>query len=49
MKSAKALSAVVVTFLTALVEYLAPGLPKELIVSGGMLLTGIAVYFIPNK
>jgi len=49
MKSAKALSAVGVAFLTALVEYLAPELPKELVVSGGMFLSGIAVYFIPNK
>jgi len=49
MKSAKALAAVGVTFLTAIIEYLAPGLPKELIVAGAMFLSALAVYFIPNK
>ena len=49
MKQAKAVVAIGVTFLIALVEYLAPALPKELIVSGGVFLSGMAVYFIPNK
>ena len=49
MKSAKALAAVGVTFLIALVEFIAPGLPKELIVAGGAFVAALAVYLIPNK
>ena len=49
MKSAKALAAVGVTFLIALVEHFVPSLPKELIVSCGMFISALAVYWIPNK
>ena len=49
MKSAKALVAAAVAFAVAVVEYLAPALPKEMIVLGGVFLSGLLVYFIPNK
>ena len=49
MKSAKALVAVAVPFLVAVVKQIAPNLPTELLVLGGAFLSGVAVYFIPNK
>lgn len=49
MKSAKALVAMGVTFIVAVVGYAFPELPKELVVSGGTFLTGLGVYFVPNK
>jgi len=49
MKSAKALVAAGVAFATAIVEYLAPELPKEMVVLGGVFVSGLAVYLMPNK
>jgi len=49
MKSAKALAAVAVPFLVAIVKYAAPQLPEELLVLGSSFLLGVAVYWIPNK
>ena len=49
MKSAKAVVAAGVAFVVAVVEYLAPELPKEMLALGGVFLSGLAVYFVPNK
>jgi len=49
MKQAKALSALIVPFAVALVEYVLPELPNELVITGSALLGFLLVYFIPNK
>lgn len=49
MKSAKAIVAAGVVFAIAVVEYAAPGLPKEMVSLGGVFLSGLLVYWIPNK
>jgi len=49
MKSAKALAAVIVPFIIAVIKYVAPQIPEELLVLGSSLLLGLVVYLIPNK
>ena len=49
MKSAKAIAGAGVAFVAAIVKYVAPDLPDELIALGSIFFSGLLVYIIPNR
>ena len=49
MNSNKAFAGAGVTFLSAILKYLAPDIPNELMVMGTAFATGAAIHYVPNR
>ena len=49
MNSNKAFAGAGVTFISAILKYIAPDIPNELLAMGTALATGFAIHYVPNR